>query len=281
MRLAIVLSLIIFITTACNKTKETSSRVKGKLFIIGGGKRPAGLIDRMVQESGVKNGGYVIILPMASEEPDSAAWYAAQQFLERGIEKVYSFNFVSKQTDDSARLDSVKNARLIYIPGGDQNKFMAIAEGSPLFPALHLAYRNGATIAGTSAGAAVMSRKMITGNEKKYPQYTGDYRSIESDNIEIGSGLGFLSNSIVDQHFIKRMRMNRLIAVAIENPDNTLVGIDESTAILVQNDSAEVIGSNQVIVLNGNHSKKIQNGLLGAKNLNLSIFLPGEKFKLN
>ena len=281
MRLAIVLSLIIFITTACNKTKETSSRVKGKLFIIGGGKRPAGLIDRMVQESGVKNGGYVIILPMASEEPDSAAWYAAQQFLERGIEKVYSFNFVSKQTDDSAWLDSVKNARLIYIPGGDQNKFMAIAEGSPLFPALHLAYRNGATIAGTSAGAAVMSRKMITGNEKKYPQYTGDYRSIESDNIEIGSGLGFLSNSIVDQHFIKRMRMNRLIAVAIENPDNTLVGIDESTAILVQNDSAEVIGSNQVIVLNGNHSKKIQNGLLGAKNLNLSIFLPGEKFKLN
>ncbi len=69
---------------------------------------------------------------------------------------------------------------------------------------------------------------------------TGEYRSIEANNDEISRGLGLLEHAIIDQHFIKRMRMNHLIAAAIENPEELLIGIDESTAILVDGDVAHV-----------------------------------------
>ena len=81
--------------------------------------------------------------------------------------------------------------------------------------------------------------------------------------------------------FIQRMRMNRLISTAIENPGELSIGIDESTAIIVENDSAKVVGAAQVIVLkNTKNDKKTLYGLLGARDLELSVILPGERFAL-
>ncbi len=264
------------------ETSEDANRPKGKLFIIGGGKRPPELVRELIDVSGLKNDTYAVILPMASIEPDSAIFYAKKQFVELGIdsEKIKGFNF-EKNRQNVEQLDSLAKAGLIYISGGDQNRFMDVVLDSPVSDAIKRAYQNGATIAGTSAGAAVMSKKMITGNEFKHPEYTGDFRSIEAENIEIAEGLGLLNNAIVDQHFIQRMRMNRLISTVIENPEELSIGIDESTAIIVQNDSAKVIGAAQVIVLkNTNNDKKTRNGLLGARDLKLSVVLPGEKFAL-
>jgi cyanophycinase len=99
--------------------------------------------------------------------------------------------------------------------------------------------------------------------------------------MELAEGLGLLPEAIVDQHFIYRMRMNRLISVAIENPEETCIGIDESTALLVQGDSAEVVGEWQVIVLrNEEGGRKVRNGLLGDEELKLSVYLPGDKFRI-
>lgn len=98
--------------------------------------------------------------------------------------------------------------------------------------------------------------------------------------MEIREGLGLLPNAIIDQHFIWRMRMNRLITVAIENPDEICIGIDESTAILVKGNQAEVVGKYQVIVLKNNDGKTVQDGLLGAENMSLGVYLPGQTFEL-
>jgi len=114
----------------------------------------------------------------------------------------------------------LKGAKLIYISGGDQNKFMKIVLNTPVCTAIHQAYKRGAVIAGTSAGAAVMSEKMITGDIYKstksdsilYENYTDEYSSIKAHSIVIAKGLGLVKSLIIDQHFIKRMRMNRLIA---------------------------------------------------------------------
>ena len=271
--------------TSANKKKEvskTSTQPKGKLFIIGGGKRPPELVQELIDVSDLRNNKYAVILPMASIEPDSAIYYASKQFTELGIEsaKIKGFNF-QKNRQNIEHLDSLANAGLIYISGGDQNRFMDIVLNSPVSGAIKRAYQNGATIAGTSAGAAVMSKKMITGDEFKHPEYTGNFRTIEAENIELKEGLGLMENAIVDQHFIRRMRMNRLISTAIENPEEISIGIDESTAILVQNDTAKVLGASQVIVLkNNNKSKTSKNGLLGGRDLQLSVILPGEKFAL-
>jgi cyanophycinase len=251
----------------------------GTLFIIGGGKRPAAMLGELLRVSGLDQGGHGIVLTMASSEPDTAAYYGIRQFAELGVPaaRLRAYHFEPGHYP-AAAVDSLRSARLIYISGGDQNRFMEVVLGSPLYAAIHEAHRRGATIAGTSAGAAVMSRKMISGNERKHPQYTGDFRTIEADNIEIKEGLGLLPSAIVDQHFIYRMRMNRLIAVAIEHPAEACFGIDESTALVVQGRRARVVGEYQVILLrNPPGHRQEQNGLLGARGLELSVLLPGEE----
>jgi cyanophycinase len=159
---------------------------------------------------------------------------------------------------------------------------MSVVNNTPLLDALHEAYNNGAVIAGTSAGAAVMSKKMITGNQKKHPESETGFTSMESENVEVIQGLGFLTNVIIDQHFIRRQRLNRLVSVSIENPAELCVGIDESTAIIVEGDEATVTGLHQVVVIKNTAAiKKVKNGLLGTEGLQLSVYLPGQKFKLN
>lgn len=260
--------------------QETQS--KGKLFIIGGGSRPAAMVDRMIQESGIDQEGYGIILPMSSAEPDSAVYYAKKQFVEKGLKNIFGLHFSKDEVLTKSKIDSIKNAKLIYISGGDQNRFMDVVAGTDIEKAIHQTYQNGHMIAGTSAGAAVMSKMMITGNELKHPDYSSTFRNIESDNIEIKTGLGMLTNVIIDQHFVKRSRYNRLISAVIEHPDMIGIGIDEATAILVEGTTAEIVGDSQVIVLRNSNSSKNQHGeKLGAHDLQLNIYLPGEKFTLN
>src|SRR5690606_18086656 len=104
---------------------------------------------------------------------------------------------------NKAKVDSIKNANLVYISGGDQNRFMNIVAGTDIEKAIHESYKKGHVIAGTSAGAAVMSKLMITGTELKHPEYASTFRNIEADNIEIKTGLGMLTTVVIDQHFVK------------------------------------------------------------------------------
>ncbi|HPE16988.1 MAG TPA: cyanophycinase, partial [Tenuifilaceae bacterium] len=232
----------------------------------------------LVALSGVNEGKYIVVLPFASEDVDTAAYYAMRQFKNVGVKNITWFDFRKGKPMAQQKIDSIVNAGMIYISGGDQNRFMDIAQGTPLFDALHAAYQKGAVIAGTSAGAAVQSKKMITGNQLINPNMEG-YRTIQPKNIEITEGLGLLETAIIDQHFIWRSRMNRLISVAIENPNELAIGIDESTAILVEGDSATVFGVSQVLVLNAMYASISQtDSLLGAQNIRMDVFLPGQKF---
>jgi len=254
---------------------------RGTLFIIGGGSRPNYMVDSLIALSGLDESGYMIVLPMSSSQPDTSAWYSAKQFREQGVKDIHVFNIQDAADVAASRLDSIRNANLIYITGGDQRQFMDIVRDTEVEQAIRTAFKQGAVIAGTSAGAAMMSRKMITGDEKKHPEYTGDFRTIEADNMIIKSGLGLLENVVIDQHFIERMRMNRLLTVVLENPGITGVGIDESTAIVVSGNKARVVGESQVVVIR-NTMKEVskENGLLRGYNLELSVYLPGDRFEL-
>lgn len=266
---------------ACPAQKHESENPTGKLFIIGGGNRTDAMMNELIDLAGIRSDGYAYILPMASSTPDSAIMWTKEDFDAVGFKKVYGFNFQGGITPPVAQLDSLRNAKLIYISGGDQARFMSVVIKTPVMDALHQAYRNGAVIAGTSAGAAVMSKNMITGNQKKHPDTETGFITIESDNVEITEGLGFLTDVIIDQHFIKRQRLNRLVAASIENPDKLCVGIDESTAIIVDGDFATVTGISQVTVIkNPRGIKIIKDGKLGTEGLQLSVYLPGQKFRL-
>ncbi|HMM11181.1 MAG TPA: cyanophycinase [Bacteroidales bacterium] len=259
-----------------------ASLPKGKLYIIGGGKRPMTMAAEMASLAALdRPGHYAVVLPMASSEPDSAFHYFKKDFVELGFDRVFNFNFSSAAEMPMQRIDSVKKASLIFISGGDQNRFMEIVANTPLHKAILEAYQQGAVVGGTSAGAAVQSKKMITGRQLRHLNDESGYRTIESGNIELAEGLGLIEDAIIDQHFIRRQRMNRLIAVALEHPGQLLIGIDESTALVVEGNRARVSGLSQIIVLKNtakNHNKK--DNLIGGQNLQLSIYLPGEEFDL-
>jgi cyanophycinase len=263
--------------SSCSRTNT-----QGKLFIIGGGQMPPAMVDKIIEVSGISKGSYGIILPMASIEPDTAIIDTKLDFTNQGCSNIFGLRYSKGQPVTQSFIDSIRNAGLIYISGGDQSRFMDIIAGTPVQKTIHEAFENGSLICGTSAGAAVMSKKMITGNELKYPGDSSNFNSIETNNIEIIEGLGMLKTVIIDQHFIKRKRLNRLISVCLENPENMCVGIDESTAILVDRNKATVYGLRQVIVLHHSGSAtKIENGLPGARNLKLDVCLPGESFQIN
>jgi cyanophycinase len=273
--------LLIIISLLYCVNNGDGENVKGKLFIIGGGDRTDAMMNELVDLAGIRTEGYAYILPMASSVPDSSILWTKEDFIVTGIRNISGYNFLSGLTPPRAQLDSLRNAKLVYICGGDQSRFMSVVLNSPVMDAIIHAYTNGAVIAGTSAGAAVMSKKMITGNQKKHSDSEAGFVTIESDNIEITEGLGFLTDVIIDQHFIKRQRLNRLVAASIENPDQLCVGIDESTAIIVDGNYATVTGISQVVVIkNRDKIKNVKDGRLGTGGLQLSVYLPGDKFRL-
>ncbi len=276
--------LLVFLaaTSFMGCSSDTANNNAGKLFIIGGGERPPALMQQMIDAAELNSDDYVLILPFASGVPEEAAAGVGKQLMDLGVESIASVFLNSDSLLPASAIDSVRRAALIYITGGDQNQFMAVAQRTGLTDAIMEAFQGGALIAGTSAGAAVMSKKMITGNQLSQAVYSGSFKTIHQNNIEIKEGLGLLPTAIVDQHFIQRMRMNRLIAVAIENPSETCIGIDESTAILVKNNRAEVVGSSQVIVLEVDKNAVLaKKGILGADGIKMKVLLPGQSFAIN
>lgn len=250
---------------------------KGNLFIIGGGNRSDALMEEMLKTAGLNQSDYIIVLPMASTIPDSGFKSIAAQLKKIGSYQVRNFNFSKHNVNDKKWIDSLSSAKLIYILGGDQSRFMQSVLNTPVYNAIHQAYKSGSTIAGTSAGAAVMSRFMITGKQLLDTVYKETFNKLWDKNIEFEQGLGLLQNTIIDQHFLKRNRYNRLISALAAHPDLVCVGIDESTAIIVHESKAAVVGESQVIRMARPQNLKVSDkNLIKFSHADFGIFTAGD-----
>ena len=274
------ISLLVAVTSFSQAGKKLL--INGKLFIIGGGSRSVELMQTLVSAAQLKPTDYIVILPMSSEEPDTSFYYIQRDFVKVCSNTIAQLNFTKDLVNDKKWLDSLQKANLIFITGGDQNPFMGIVLHTPVHDAIITAYANGATIAGTSAGAAVMSKEMITGN-----QYSGDsvmegsFKKIATHLVEIKEGLGLVSTAIIDQHFIVRSRYNRLLSVLASYPTYSCIGIDEGTAIIVDGKNITVTGVGQVIKLGLplNKNKPVKPGaLINLRNVQLDILTAGDHF---
>jgi len=273
---------IIAVIVLCSFTYQ-KSRIspKGTLFVIGGGHKDEHLMEALVEAAQLSPKDYIMILPMASTVPDESVEGMVNQLKEVTKNKITSINFSKSDAEDRKLVDSVRHAKLIYITGGDQNRFMSIVAHTALFDAIHAAYQQGACIAGTSAGAAIMSETMITGNQLKDSVYRPTFNRLEHQNLETAKGLGLIKSAIIDQHFVKRSRYNRLFTALAEFPDKTCIGIDEGTAIIVRQNTVKVVGESQVIVAkNPRGLKKKSNGVITWDNLTLSAYDEGKIFKI-
>ena len=268
-----------FIPASAQKGNVAS---KGKLFIIGGGDRPPSLMKSMIATAALTSKDYVVVLPMSSEEPDTSYYYLKADLGPVCQNAIINFNFTKENVNKKPWLDSLEKAKLIFITGGDQDRFMKIVFNTPVYNAIHKAYANGSTIAGTSAGAAVMSRDMITGSELTDTTYRATFRKLQYNNIEIKEGLGLLTSAVVDQHFIVRSRYNRLLSALAKYPSYTCIGIDEMTAIIVQNNKVKVTGTGQVVVLQHPKNLKVTaSGLIKMKDIQFSIYTAEDEFSIS
>ncbi len=256
---------------------QAQGQAKGSLFIIGGGDRSDALMQQMLNTAKLKANDYIIVLPMSSEAPDAGFDFLTKQLKKMTPHPMRNFNFSKHGVNDQKWIDSLAGAKLIYILGGDQSRFMKVVSGTPVYTAIHKAYQNGATIAGTSAGAAVMSKYMITGQQLLDTVYKETFNKLWDKNIEFAEGLGLLQNTIIDQHFLKRNRYNRLVSALAAHPDMVCVGIDESTAIIVNGNKATVAGESQVVrMANPKNLQKTGKGLLKFNQADFGVFTAGD-----
>ncbi len=258
-----------------------NKKATGNLFIIGGGDRTEELMKALIRTVQLSADDYIVVLPMSSEEPDSSFLYFKWDMELYCKNTIANLNFTFEDVHNQKMLDSLLHAKLIFITGGDQNRFMQVVLNTPVYTAIHDAYKNGSTIAGTSAGAAVMGKHMITGNQLLDTTYYSTFYSIVDNNIEFKEGLGLVENVIVDQHFVVRSRYNRLLSAMEEYPKLICAGIDESTALVIHGKTATIAGESQVVYMkNKGKINRGVNGYLRFTDVKVKVFLPGDSFKI-
>jgi len=281
MKRSIQLFTVAFFSFLSLTVDAQKGNAAGSLFIIGGGDRSDSLMAQLVKKANLRANDYIVVLPMASAEPEAGFKLISRQLAKFTKATIRNFDFVKDASNNNRWIDSLSNARLVYILGGDQNRFMKAVLNTPIYAAIHNAYSKGATIAGTSAGAAVMSKYMITGSQLRDTVYKETFDKLWTDNIQFAEGLGLLPQVIVDQHFIKRSRYNRVLSALAAKPNYVCIGIDESTAIIVHGEKAIVAGESQVLrFANPKGLSKTSKGLLKFKEIDFGVFSSGDVLTL-
>ena len=215
---------------------------QGHLVVIGGGTIPDDVRARVLELSGGRQSN-VVVLPQASELPETGP-EAVDVWKKAGAARATSLDVTTPATAIAA----IKEATLVWFPGGDQTRLMKALANTGIPEAIRARYEQGATVAGTSAGAAVMSNVMITGDGM-------DLQAITAKKTDTAVGLGLWPQVIVDQHFLKRQRHNRLLSAVLDHPDLVGVGIDESTAAVVTGTAFEAIGKSSIVVIDARKAK--------------------------
>jgi len=275
----IVVLAAISLFSACSRAIPAGP--KGHLFIVGGGDRDEPLMKRFVELAKGFGTGRIVIFTMASSVPLEVGPELVAEFRKYGVQDVVYYQLTRDEAMKAASAKILDGVSAIWFSGGDQARLTAALLDTPIHTRMREFYAAGGLLGGTSAGAAVMSEVMITGDEKRTTDEDLNWQTVEADNVVRVRGFGFVKNVIIDQHFLIRRRQNRLISLVLENPALLGAGIDESTAILVRPDGKwEVLGESQVYVVDARKAvvSKASSNKLGAHGLRLHLLLPGDVF---
>jgi Cyanophycinase and related exopeptidases len=247
--LTLLLAAVTFNAMAATpiQMKESTTKhgpEKGSLIIIGGGLIPADVWGKFTElAGGVDKANIVVVTTAAGDSAGIETRTVNLVRKETGIKKVTLLHTKDLQEANSEKFTAtLKNATGVFFEGGRQ---WLIAD-SYLNTLTHQAFwdvlNRGGVIAGTSAGASIQGSFLWRGDTSGAQITVGDHTQ----------GLGFLKNSVIDQHILRRNRQFDLINVIKESPKLIGIGLDESTAIVVQRDTFEVIGKSYVAVYDYN-----------------------------
>jgi cyanophycinase len=259
------------------------SRPKGTLIIIGGREEKDEAGDQAILTAVcrpvIDGKGALVITTVATELPDELAREYQDVFKRLGVQQI---ELLDIRTRDEAYADAavarLRGAAVVFFTGGNQLRIVSQLGGTPVYACLEELFAKGATIAGTSAGAAAMSDTMLIAGP-------GD-ESYELSTLGMAPGLGLIGNVVIDSHFAERGRFGRLLGAVAQNPRNRGVGIDEDTAIVAEHDIFRVIGSGAVYVMDGTEisysslAERTSGGVLTVHDVRLHVLAGGDRFDL-
>jgi cyanophycinase len=268
----------------------TASAPKGTLVIIGGGLRGENepVWERIVELAGGK-GARIAVFGSASANPERAArldvqrlnFYGADAFVVPLAVRLKGSDYRAL-ANDPALAAQVSSAAGAYFVGGDQARITEVlrkSDGSStlMLDALWQLYRRGGVIAGTSAGAAVMSSTMF----HNVSSVLGTLKRGVADGMEMAPGLGFIGDDVfVDQHLLVRGRFARMLPVMLAKGYKTGLGIDENTAMIIHPDrDVEVIGYKGALLIDLRQASSTP-GAFNVSNARLSYLDNGDRFNL-
>ena len=238
--------------------------MKGAVILAGGGSTPPEVPQTMLRLAGGAN-ARIVILAHTQADVARGGQRTVAFFTENGAQ-----NVVAPDTLDAGELVAlVQSARGVCIPGGDQNRFMErLGSATALLEAIRGVVARGGVVGGTSAGASLIGARMPTGDHAP----DGDLKVGASPTAP---AIGVLPNAIVDQHFLKRQRLPRLLCALLEHPSLVGIGVDEEAWALVQKGKLTAYRA-QVVIARVRQKPCRHERMLGSRDIRLHILLPNE-----
>ncbi|MDZ7822358.1 MAG: cyanophycinase [Candidatus Marinimicrobia bacterium] len=190
------------------------------------------------------------IITTATSSPEETSQEYIAAFSREGKSSVGILNIDSREAAvEPELLERIKAADIIFFTGGDQLRITSILAGSPIIDEIKRRYlEEHCIIAGTSAGAAAMSRTMIYGGDSS--------EALKKGSVNLGDGIGLIDNVIIDTHFVERGRFSRLMQVLSINPTNVGIGLGEDTGIIIEKGHIiKAIGNGLVVIFDGQDLK--------------------------
>ena len=191
----------------------------GTLLVCGGGRLPESVRARFVQLAGGP-AARIVVIPTAGEWSDRpGVEHAADSWRALGVRSARVLHTRNRAVADSpAFVAALREATGVWIGGGHQTRLADAYGGTAVETALHDLLARGGVVGGTSAGAGIMSRLMIVKGRGE---------------AVVSRGFGLVSDVVIDQHFLRRNRVRRLLGVLATHPGHVGLGVDEATALEV------------------------------------------------
>jgi cyanophycinase len=251
------------------------------VMVIGGAEdkvNGCGILNAFFNSAGGKM-ATIGIIPCASQEPSVVGDRYYQIFKGMGAQQVQILDIRQpKECDEERWLNVLSNCSGVFFTGGDQLRLRDLLSGSQFMASIeHRIALDNFVLAGTSAGAAIIGEKMISGGS------SGD--SPSQSLVDLTTGLGIFPELLVDQHFHNRNRMARLMSAIAAHPDKLGVGIDEDTCAAFENNGTfEVLGKGTITIVDPgklthtNYLSSSQSEPLSLHNLTVHILSPGDRY---
>lgn len=244
--LAAPLALGVGLRSRTQDRATESRRTEGTVLACGGGTLPDAIFERFFELAGGTR-GKVVFVPTASERvPELRDVAFGTTKLATRFAKLTLLHTRSRdEADSDAFVAPLREATGVWLGGGDQSRLTAAYLGTRTERELAAVLARGGVVAGTSAGAACMTKIMIAGG---------------TNEAQLAEGFDWIPGTIADQHFLRRSRLDRLLSALARHQDLVGLGIDEGTAVEVRAGNLAVLGASYAMRITGGHFEVLHAG---------------------